>query len=273
MLVSKRYVVGVLASCALSVAAAQNVNRPVTEPIGTLVRTWETTGTPPLPITGTPPVNQPYPLPTTPIGEMNYICAQWDDEETTDTAPFDIRYSASEIILTEPQHFVRLLGTVTSGSNGAWIMRSEYVRGRTPAELQDIFAIPTQPVAIVNVEMPASPDPVSGKNYVLWTGIAGPILGDGHNWGYGGATQNRLVADAPYSPTPHYTTYFPTYTFTSSSSRNHRQSIGNYALSYQPMAGCGVAGAVAKYLDSFVPDAYSDLENVYNALDYINYVD
>ena len=41
---------------------------------------------------------------------MNYICAQWDSDEWPVTAPFDTSYPATEIILTQPQHFVRLIG-------------------------------------------------------------------------------------------------------------------------------------------------------------------
>ena len=236
----------------------------VTEPIGTLVRTWNITG--PLQFPIQPPHPDHFPIPTTPIGELNYICAQWDSEEIPETAPYDIRYPASEIILTQPQHFVRMLGTPKSGVNGAWIMRSEYVRGKTPSQIRDIFALPEEPIGIVNVEMPASPDPVTGKNYVLWTGIAGPIRDPLHNWGDGGGVQNRLVAD-------YGTKYFPTYTFTSPNTRNHKQPIGAIALAYTPLAGNSNAGRVAAYLDTFIPQAYSDLENVYHFLDYLNYVD
>ena len=44
-------------------------------------------------------------------------------------------------------------------------MRSEYVRGKTPDELVDIFALPNKeiPIGIVSVTMPASPDPATGK--------------------------------------------------------------------------------------------------------------
>ena len=240
----------------------------VTQPIGTLVKTYTITGALPFPIVNPP--TPPLALPTTPVEEVNYICAQWDNGVVQATVPYDTRYSVTETILTKKQHFVRLLVTPESSSNGAWIMRSEYVRGKTPAELQDIFALRGHPIEIVNVEMPASPDPVTGKNYVLWTGIAGPILGEGHDWGDGGSVQNRLVSDFGWPPD--YTNYFPTYRFTDSSTRNHRQTIGDYALSYRPMAGCGNTYCVASYLDSYVPVAYSDLENVYHALDYINYV-
>lgn len=238
---------------------------PVTQPIGTLARTYNTAGALPFPVQPPAPLN-PFPAPATPVEEVNYICAQWDSSVSPATSPFDNNYPVTEVILTVPQHFVRLLGTPTSSSNGAWIMRSEYVRGKTPAQLRDIFALPNQPIEICNVEMPASPDPVTGKDYALWTGITGPILGDGHNWGNGGTVQNRLVADFG-------THYFPNYRYTSPDTRNHRQPIGDYALSYRPLAGSGNTYSIASYLDTYVPQAYSDLENVYTSLDYLNYVD
>lgn len=264
------YFFGLLVMVHMHVVSGENV----TQPIGTLVRNWAITGTPPLALTGAPPYGYPVGFtPASPIGEVNYICAQWDDEEVPITAPYDTRYPASEIILTQPQHFVRLLVSPTSSSNGAWIMRSEYVRGKTPAQLKDIFALAGQPLEIVNVEMPASPDPVTGKNYVLWTGVAGPINTEPYLWGDGGAVQNRLVVDAPATGkhTP-ATTYFPTYGYTSALTRNHRQPIGRVALAYRPLAGCGDTKNVAVYLDTYIPKAYSDLENVYHALDYLNYI-
>jgi hypothetical protein len=193
---------------------------------------------------------------------VNYICAQWDNNVNSNTVPWDNNKPVSEIILTQPQHFVRLLSSASS-SNGAWIMRSEYVRGKTPAELADIFALPPPlPTEIVNVDLPASPDPIYGPYYVLWTGYAGPITG----WGQGESIQTRLVADFG-------TNYYPNYLYTSSSTRNHRQPIGQFALSYRPLAGSGTTWQAANYLDSFIPQAYSDLENVYHNLDFINYID
>ncbi|MFA5074522.1 MAG: autotransporter outer membrane beta-barrel domain-containing protein [Candidatus Babeliales bacterium] len=241
-------------------AAPAQTAQPVTQPIGILARTWQTTGGLPFPVQ--PPVPVGFISPNAPVDEVNYICAQWDSSVQPDTVPFAENYSVSEIKLTQQQHFVRLLAGPSSSSNGAWIMRSEYVRGKTPQQLADIFALPNgaPPVEIVNVEMPASTDPVNGPFYVLWTGVCGPI----RDWGNGGAVQNRLVADFG-------TNYFPGYLYTSSSTRNHRQAIGQIALSYKPLAGTGNTWNVADYLDSFIPQAYSDMENVYHSLDYLNY--
>ncbi|KKP35862.1 MAG: hypothetical protein UR26_C0002G0164 [candidate division TM6 bacterium GW2011_GWF2_32_72] len=250
----------------------------ITEPIGTLVRTWETTGPFPFPITGHDTQQQPYPRPTEdPIKMVNYICAQWEGDATQDTKPFDENYPAQEIILTKAQHFIRILGPVSS-SNGAWIMRTEYVRGKTPQELKDIFALPTDPLYLVDVDIPASPT-AAGKDYAVWSGIAGAIRAPGYDWGDGGAPQIRLISNYVYTagepPVEYGAAYdeFSNYAYTSGSTRTHKRSIGEFALSYAPMAGTGTAAVVAAYLDKFIPVAYSDMENVYHYLDYLNFVD
>lgn len=234
------------------------------EPIGNLARVWNVAGALPFPIQPPPPAN-PFPPPTTPLEEINYIAAQWDNNMTTATVPFDVNSPVTEIISTVKQHFVRVYAPgntpmTGSGPNGSWFMRSEFVRGMTPEQIRDRFALPAAPTMIVNVEFPASPSP-SGKDYAIWTGVAGPILG----WGNGGALQNRIVADF------NNTHYYPNYAFTTGT-RDHPQPIGNYALSYAPLAGHGNPGRIASYLDKFVPVAYSDMEYVYTSLDYLNWV-
>jgi uncharacterized protein YhjY with autotransporter beta-barrel domain len=235
------------------------------QPIGTLAQLWNVSGALPFPVQPPPPAQQPFPLPTVPMEELNYICAQWDSNMSPPTVPFDINYPATQIISTQSQHFVRLYApgnapNTGSGPNGAWFMRSEYVRGLTPEQLKDRFALQAAPTMITNVEFPASPSP-TGKNYGIFTGIAGPIA----TWGNGGGLQNRTVADF------NGTNYFPNYAFTIGI-RDHQQPIGAIALSYAPMAGNGNTGHVAHYLDQFIPAAYSDLENVYTNLDYLNWI-
>ncbi len=249
-------------AAALGSVPAEGVSwQDITQPIGNLIRLWDTTGAPPLPLQ--PPSRiPPFTAPTTPVGEVNYITAQWDFNEIPSTPPFDLGTAVTEIVLTAPQHYVRLYTpNLGSSPNGVWIMRSEYVRGLTPEQLKDRFALPNTPTAIVNVDLPASPNPVSGKDYALWTGIAGPIAG----FGEGGAVQNRIVSDF------NGTHYFPDYAFFVGV-RDHPQPIGNIALSYRPMAGSGNTQHIAAYLDQYIPQAYSDLENVYTALDYLNWV-
>lgn len=98
-----------LSSFLLSLPMSCAYTQAVTEPIGILVRTYQASGPLPFPIQPPPPIHQPYPLPNTPLQEVNYICAQWDPDEYASTAPFDTNYPTTEIILTKPQHFVRLL--------------------------------------------------------------------------------------------------------------------------------------------------------------------
>lgn len=234
------------------------------QPIGTLARVWNVGGALPFPIQPPPPA-KPFPTPNVPLEELNYICAQWDNNMAPATVPFDLNFPTTEIISTHPQHFVRVYApgnapNTGSGPNGAWFMRSEYVRGLTPEQLQDRFALQTPPTMIVNVEFPASPSP-TGKDYAIFTGIAGPIA----NWGEGGAFQNRIVADF------NGTNYFPNYAFTLGT-RDHPQPIGAFALAYTPMAGNGNPGHIAAYLDKFIPVAYSDMESVYTTLDYLNWI-
>ena len=86
----------------LTVHVHAAIEQNVTQPIGTLVRTWDISGPLPLAIQPPVPVGSPGPWPlSTPIEEVNYITAQWDDQEVPSTPPFDIHYPASEIILTE----------------------------------------------------------------------------------------------------------------------------------------------------------------------------
>ena len=78
-----------------------------TQPIGTLVRLWDVSGPLPLPIQ--PPSRiPPFTTPTTPVQEVNYICAQWDTNVIPLTSPFDTSIAVTEVIPTQPLHFVRI---------------------------------------------------------------------------------------------------------------------------------------------------------------------
>ena len=148
-------------------------------------------------------------------------------------------------------------------------MRAEYVRGKTPEQLKDVFALPYIPTEIVNVEMPGPVD--ATHKSALWTGIAGPIAG----WGNGGSVQVRIMSDPPVTPTYPVTTHYfqnpVTYVYPPGTSRQHRQPLANLALSFLPMTSDGNNRSIATYLDSIIPTAYSDLETIYNDLDYLNW--
>lgn len=183
------------------------------------------------------------------------------------TESFDNGQPAGVVRTTEPtEYYVRMYTPAypTSNAVGPWIMRASTVRGLTPEQLRDRFALPFLPTYITNVLVP------SGT--CLLNGIAGPIMGNfaagpgiisAGPWGNGGAQQTRLVAGDPTAGCN--TGFLPDGDYT------NRRAIGANALWYAPMVGEGNAGKVGGYLDHLpAPKEYSDLYNAYNTLDLLN---
>lgn len=183
------------------------------------------------------------------------------------TEPFDNTQPAGVVRTTEPiEYYVRLYTPPTSLPNRSWIMRASTVRGLTPDQLRDRFALPFLPTYITNVLVP------SGT--CLLSGIAGPIMGNfaanppaiptPGPWGHGGAQQTNIIG-ADSSPNCTATSFLPPGDYI------NRRPIGANALWYAPVAGGGNPGAVGAYLDRLpAPAEYSDLYNVYNTLDVLN---
>lgn len=157
--------------------------------------------------------------------------------------PFDTRTDVTTINTTVPQYFVRFYnptdGTNPSNAVGSWIMRTSTVRGLTPAQVRDIFALPSMPTHITMVLVPSG--------YNMYTGVAGPIAG----WGDGGAQQSKLIGP-PWVPAANFF---------------NQQPVMSVILSYGLVAPSGNTGSIAAYLDRRIPAAYSDLEYVYLNLD------
>lgn len=247
----------------LPAAAQSAVPSGLVLPIGTMIRTWESGAT-------------DYSTPNS----VNLVLAYKGGNFSIDGAyhqtfaQFPANQGVPEIMPSQPLYFVRLYNP-TSGSNqvGAWIMRAADVRGLTSQQLQDRFALPAVPTMITYVLVPPNVAP-------LWVGYAGPIAG----WGQGGAQQLYLMSKLHdyfynnpnvYKENTNYTAvenanwgYIPTTSFF------HGQLLSTQALSYaQPLQGRGNPGKIGAYLDRFSPAPYSDLENVYTALDYLNFAD
>jgi outer membrane autotransporter protein len=162
--------------------------------------------------------------------------------------PFLANTQVPETMPSRTLRFVRLYNPEAgSRQTGRFIMRAEFVRGLTPQQLKERFALPSLPTQITLVEMPANFAP-------LLTGIAGPIP----QYGPGGGQQSYIVGDQ-YP--------FPVSAFI------HPQLLTTQAMAYSPAAGGGNAGRVASYLDGFIPVPYSDLEGVYDRLDFLNWSD
>jgi hypothetical protein len=76
----------------------------VPQPIGNLVQVWSSDPAQGLPI----PTSQlipnisarGFPLPTTGVQEVNYICAQWDPNETLATVPWETSVPVTQVTPT-----------------------------------------------------------------------------------------------------------------------------------------------------------------------------
>jgi outer membrane autotransporter protein len=191
-------------------------------------------------------------------GTVNRILAYKNGWPTaTYYAPFPANQGVPEILPSQPLYFVRMYAPMAGiGQIGSWVMRAAEVRGLTPTQIRDRFALPAVPTNITYVVVPPN-------IAALWTGYAGPIAQFGAGGGQQSYIMSRLAGKDEYTGTNY--PYIPLGSFI------HGQAIGAQALSYKPMAGGGKAGRVAAYLDRFIPQPYSDLETVYTLLDYLNY--
>lgn len=228
-------------------------------PIGTTIRVWESGATD-----------------FSTANSVNRILAYKNGNFSIDGAynpyypPFPANQGVPEIMPSQPRYFVRLY--TGSDPKGSWIMRAADVRGLTPLQLRDRFALPTVPTMITSVLVPANVAP-------LWVGYAGPIAG----WGQGGGQQLYIMSRLQqylYNKNPNTWLNNTDYTavenvdwpYIPSANYFHGQALTAQALSYaQPLQGRGNAGRIGAYLDQFIPGAYTDLGNVYTAVDYLNY--
>ena len=157
--------------------------------------------------------------------------------------PFEVTTNVTTIQTSTQLYFVRFYNPNAAANAsyavGSWVMRSATVRGLTPAQVRDIFALPAMPTMMTMVLVPAGSS--------MYTGIAGPIAG----WGLGGAQQSKLIGP-PWVPAGNFL---------------NQQAIGDCILCYRVLAAEGNANRVAVYLDGRIPVAYSDLETVYTNLD------
>lgn len=171
--------------------------------------------------------------------------------------PFDNGQPAGVVRTTEQtEYYVRFYApnapVNASQAAGPWIMRASTVRGLTPEQIRDRFALPALPTNVTNVLVPAGT--------CLMSGIAGPIP----IWGNGGAQQSYLIG-RNRTDTCRYDFLKLGINYI------NQRPIGANALWYAPVVGPGNAGRVGAYLDHLpAPAEYSDLYHVYNTLDVLN---
>jgi outer membrane autotransporter protein len=208
------------------------------QPIGTIIQQWNPT-------------------------QVNQLLEKWDSNIIPGiTDPFDTRYAVSEVQPTKTMYFVRVYADPST--IGTFLVRASNLRGLTPAQIRNVLALPAPVTKIEYVKVPA------GAQYGLWTGIAAPIMSPGYEWGQGGAEQTKVIGKHTNQSPPADPARFANYSFLPTNSYMNAQLIGNYALSYSQSVNSGNAGKVAAYLDKHLPFPYSDMEDVYTTLDFIN---
>lgn len=97
-------------------------------------------------------------------------------------APYKDGQIADIIQLTEPTKFVRTYDGVNSGKAGSWVMKYDDIKGLSPEEIADKFALPQVPKYICDAEFPA------GTN--MRTGECNPLYG----WNGGGVQFDLMGA-------------------------------------------------------------------------------
>jgi len=151
-----------------------------------------------------------------------------------------------EIRTTEPILLVRTYlydPADPFNASGRWTMRALNLRGLTPDQVKDLYALPNAVNRVTIVQIPASTH--------LYVGIAGPLSG----WGNGSGPQIYLFDRPPLA------NYQPQALLTAST------------FYYAPSSGSGNTFQVANYLDHRLPTAFSDMETAYGALDTLNFTD
>ena len=110
---------------------------------------------------------------------------QWfiDNVKTDYKPPYKQGTIVKEIELTRNTIFVRVYDNAPDGSGmyGSWLMKAEDIRGLTPSEIKDKFALPNIPKYVCDVELEAGTH--------IRMGEVNPLDG----WGSGGGTQYDLI--------------------------------------------------------------------------------
>ncbi|WP_075679793.1 T7SS effector LXG polymorphic toxin [Roseburia sp. 831b] len=110
---------------------------------------------------------------------------QWfiDNVKPDYKPPYKPGTLVKEIELTENTTFVRVYDNMPDGSGmyGSWVMKADDIKGLTPLEIQNKFALPNTPKYVCDVELEAGTH--------IRVGEVNPLDG----WGNGGGTQYDLI--------------------------------------------------------------------------------
>ena|GEM_PF-5580440 len=93
----------------------------------------------------------------------------WKEEMGYSEPPYKPGTLAQEIELSEKTTFVRVYDGENSGMYGGWFMKADDIKGLTPSQIQNKFALPATPKFVVDVELDAGTR--------IRTGTANPLFG------------------------------------------------------------------------------------------------
>jgi hypothetical protein len=99
--------------------------------------------------------------------------------------PYAKGTTAKDIVTTEDSKFVRVHGETNQARS--WMMREEDIKGLSPEQIQNKFALPETPKYVSDVNVPAG------------TKVRVGTVGAQEGWGTGGATQYELQQRLPQS--------------------------------------------------------------------------
>jgi len=80
---------------------------------------------------------------------------QWWAKNGYDKPPYTPKTVVQDITLNKDTTFVRVYDGDVSGLKGGWVMRAEDIKGLTPAQIQEKFALPATPKYVGEVKLKA----------------------------------------------------------------------------------------------------------------------
>lgn len=105
----------------------------------------------------------------------------WKEQMGYDIPTYRPGTTVEEIILSKEDKFVRVYDGTSSHQAGGWMMKAEDIKGLSPKQIQDKFALPTIPKYVTDVTVP--------KGTTVRTGTVNAVQG----WGSGGGIQFDLI--------------------------------------------------------------------------------
>ena len=105
----------------------------------------------------------------------------WSEVMGYSNPPYKLGTDVEIITITKKSKFVRVYDGEISGQFGGWLMNIDDIKGLTPEQIRDLYALPATPKYMTDV--------IIEPGTKIRTGIVNPLEG----WGSGGARQYDLM--------------------------------------------------------------------------------